>query len=339
MNDLVTIIVPVFNAERYLTKCIESIIHQKYKNIELIMINDGSTDESLKIMKQFAEKDSRIVIIDEKNKGVSHARNIGMDAAQGEYIMFVDADDYIDEKTVERLIYKAKSNNVDIVRFNGYIEDRNSKYNPLGMINDGEILNSCEHEKEIIEIFNSPDRSIQCYSPFLFLKNTNLKKFNERLSYLEDKLFYLENLLNNKKTLFLNERLYYYRFNDQSKTKNISMFGQNIDNILEAHIEIVSFIKKIDSIYENLMKNSTMVLILYRIEYLAENTRYSDFKKYITDCLKNTELKQLLNTKIETRKRLKRIQFYLLKNNYYFLLFSISKTKKILRRLIINENQ
>ena len=91
---LISVIVPVYNVEKYLPECVESIISQTYGNLEIILVDDGSTDRSGKICDEFAEKDSRIVVIHQKNSGVSAARNRGLDVCKGDYISFVDSDDY-----------------------------------------------------------------------------------------------------------------------------------------------------------------------------------------------------------------------------------------------------
>jgi glycosyltransferase involved in cell wall biosynthesis len=93
---LISIVVPVYNSEKYLEKCLVSLINQTYKNIEIIVINDGSTDGSLDIAKQLAKRDSRVKVYSKKNGGLSSARNHGIEKASGEYIGFVDSDDYID---------------------------------------------------------------------------------------------------------------------------------------------------------------------------------------------------------------------------------------------------
>ena len=93
---MISVIVPVYNVENYLGKCLDSLINQTYKDIEIICINDGSTDNSLNILREYEQMDSRIIIIDQKNGGLSNARNIGLKEAAGEYIMFVDSDDWID---------------------------------------------------------------------------------------------------------------------------------------------------------------------------------------------------------------------------------------------------
>ena len=113
-NDLVSIIVPVYNVEKYLRQCIESLINQTYKNIEIILVDDGSTDNSGKICDEYAKNDIRIKAIHQPNKGVSAARNNGLEHATGKYITFVDSDDYIDEKYIEKLYYAITENEADI---------------------------------------------------------------------------------------------------------------------------------------------------------------------------------------------------------------------------------
>ena len=94
-NSKVTIIVPVYNVEKYLRKCLDSLINQTYKNLEIIVIDDGSMDSSGKICDEFAEKDDRVIVIHQKNAGVSIARNVGLDRMSGDYVTFVDSDDYL----------------------------------------------------------------------------------------------------------------------------------------------------------------------------------------------------------------------------------------------------
>lgn len=108
MNNtpLISVIVPVFNAQRFLPKCIGSILNQSYKNLEVLLIDDGSTDKSLEICKKYEQKDNRVVVISQENGGVSSARNNGLRRANGEYICFVDSDDWIPKKSIE-LLYRA----------------------------------------------------------------------------------------------------------------------------------------------------------------------------------------------------------------------------------------
>lgn len=115
--SLVSIIVPVYNVENYLARCLDSIINQSYQNIEILCVNDGSTDSCAYILQQYQKLDSRIKIFNKKNGGLSSARNFGMKNANGEYLLFVDSDDYVSSLIVEKTLYNAKTNNSDVVIF------------------------------------------------------------------------------------------------------------------------------------------------------------------------------------------------------------------------------
>ena len=112
---MITVIIPIYNVSKYLRNCLESVINQTYENLEIICINDGSTDDSLSILKEFKEKDKRIIIIDKKNEGVSIARNEGIEMATGEYLFCIDGDDFIDKDFFEKFYNNAKRNDSDLV--------------------------------------------------------------------------------------------------------------------------------------------------------------------------------------------------------------------------------
>lgn len=113
-NDLISIIVPVFNVEKYLKKCVDSIMDQTYQNFEVILVNDGSTDQSLNICSEYAQKDTRVKVINKINGGLSDARNIGIENATGKYITFIDSDDFIKRDYLEYLYYLIKKYNTKI---------------------------------------------------------------------------------------------------------------------------------------------------------------------------------------------------------------------------------
>jgi len=111
----ISVIVPVYNVEKYLERCFKSLITQTLKDIEIIVVNDGSTDKSLNIINSFKDRDSRLIVIDKENTGVSHCRNIAMDFAKGEYLAFVDSDDWIDNNMLEDMYEQAKEAELDLV--------------------------------------------------------------------------------------------------------------------------------------------------------------------------------------------------------------------------------
>ena len=119
MDNLVSVIVPIHNTGKYLKKCLNSIVNQTYKNLEILLINDGSTDNSAKIIDQFAKKDTRIkVFTNETAQGVSNARNLGLDNASGEYINFVDGDDWILKDAINSLVKTLENNDSDLSQGN-----------------------------------------------------------------------------------------------------------------------------------------------------------------------------------------------------------------------------
>ena len=111
---MISVIVPIYNINKYIERCVYSIINQKYTDLEIILVDDGSTDSSGLICDNLSEKDKRIVVIHKENGGLSSARNAGLDIAKGEYIGFVDGDDYISENMYETLLYKMQQNNADL---------------------------------------------------------------------------------------------------------------------------------------------------------------------------------------------------------------------------------
>ena len=113
-KPLVSVIVPVYNVEKYLEECLDSIINQTLEDIEIICVNDGSTDNSLKILKKYAKKDNRIKIINQKNCGLGCARNSGLNQSQGDYIFFLDSDDYLNPNILEKLYPKALESHSEI---------------------------------------------------------------------------------------------------------------------------------------------------------------------------------------------------------------------------------
>lgn len=142
----VSVIVPVYNIEKYLSKCVESVLGQTYGNFELILVDDGSTDSSGNICDCFSEQDKRIIVIHKKNGGLSSARNAGLDIAKGEYVIFVDGDDYVDSKMIETLLKASMDYDVNLVMCNYVHVDE--KGNQVGIselrIEKPELLSSDE---------------------------------------------------------------------------------------------------------------------------------------------------------------------------------------------------
>lgn len=119
-KGLISVVLPIFNVEKYLDRCVESIVNQTYQNLEIILVDDGSTDRCPLICDSWAKKDKRIKVIHKKNAGLGYARNSGLENALGEYIFFFDSDDYVKKDTIEKVYYTAKKHNCDMVIFGHY---------------------------------------------------------------------------------------------------------------------------------------------------------------------------------------------------------------------------
>ena len=125
MNDLVSIIVPIYNEEKYLGHCLESLLDQSYENLEIICVNDGSTDNSLEILNEYSKRDFRVKLFVQPNQGLSISRNNGLSKANGEYVLFVDCDDWIERDTIKLLYENAQMNDSEVVLYNSVEEYTN----------------------------------------------------------------------------------------------------------------------------------------------------------------------------------------------------------------------
>lgn len=211
-NALVSIIVPVYNAEQYLFKCLNSIVNQTYKNLEIIIVNDGSTDGSDEICRYFEKTDQRIRYVIQENKGVSAARNQGMDLCHGKYIMFVDSDDYVSENIVERLMGHSSPDSLSVCTFDCF-----GKEGKIGQSYHQYDQNSYESRVNYLSSVH------QDWSPFAKLYGCDLVKsirFEEHYKLAEDLFFNVNVICKNPnfKVHAINEALYHYRVDDQSSS-------------------------------------------------------------------------------------------------------------------------
>ena len=212
---MVSIIVPVYNCEDRIRRCVESIIRQSYKNIEVLLVDDGSTDESGRICEEYAAADKRVCVFHQKNAGVSAARNKGITLAKGQYIQFVDSDDYIAEDMTERLVESIKQNGTSC-SICGYVYIQGKQIHEVQLREHYSIAPD-ELESECPGIFgknilNPPWNK-------LYIREEIDSYFDENLSLGEDLLFNLAYLKKAKKVSFVGVCPYYYIENETSLTK------------------------------------------------------------------------------------------------------------------------
>ena len=211
MLPKISIIIPVYNVELYLKDCLDSIITQNYKDFEVLLINDGSSDNSGDICDEYAEKDNRVRVFHKKNAGVSSARNLGLIEAKGEWICFVDSDDWIEPNTLSS-IFPIEDNKIDFIQF-GF-----KQINSLGIV----ILQSnIPNHRSIMEkdaYLNS--RMYHSAICGYVIKKDIIKKykinFPEAIKYGEDQAFILKVLTCCHKILIINKHFYNYRYREGS---------------------------------------------------------------------------------------------------------------------------
>ena len=211
----VSVIVPVYNVEWNLDKCIQSLVKQTYSNLEIILINDGSKDKSLDVCLKYKEQDDRIVVIDKPNTGVSDTRNIGIQNASGEYITFVDSDDWVDETYVEDFNVREFSNDKSII-VQGIIYDyprRNLHHIMFQYPNTKLIIPDSLSEINQYEIFNNGCPVAKLFSSKV-IKDNNIR-FNTKLSLNEDHLFVLDYYRHIDEIKLINRINYHYFFDYQ----------------------------------------------------------------------------------------------------------------------------
>lgn len=216
-TPLVSMIVPVYNAQERIGRCLHSICRQKYKNLEILVVNDGSKDDSWSVIQQFQQKDSRIHAINKENSGVSHTRNMALEQAKGTYIQFVDSDDYLDENATSLLVEKALAWHADLV-ISHFCHVANDKTSVYGFIHHDEASLS---QKEFLLGFMRWPASY--YYGVMWNKlyrraliEENQIRFDTEMSWSEDFLFNLEYYKKAQIFIALHTPVYYYVENQKS---------------------------------------------------------------------------------------------------------------------------
>ena len=270
-EELISIVIPIFNVSKYLEKCIDSIINQTYKNLEIILIDDGSTDNSGEICDKYSQKDNRIKVVHQKNQGVSAARNEGLKRATGNYIGFVDPDDFIESNMYEVIINDIKENQCDIgiCGIRSKNEDnvtlREARKQENIVMSKKELLNTLIQEKSI---------ATSVWDKVFKSELIKEKRFNEKRKVGEDLELILE-IINNKEeinAIYNSSCLYNYLIREKSASKKQD--DKQAMDILEVNDKLL---KMVQSEYpdlqifvmERILKKENMILKKYRISEKA----------------------------------------------------------------------
>lgn len=314
-NPKVSIIIPVYNVEKYLEECLDSIISQTLQDIEIICINDGSTDNSLTILQKYAQKDFRITIIDKQNEGVSAARNDGINAAKGEYITFVDGDDYLKLNACEDIYNHIKNNKPDICVYGNMLFNNNKTKNEPTLLNTLKELQYNDNFSLSELILKLGDQVTNHWYKRDFLHKNKLK-FPLGLVVSEDGIFNIKCFLKNPTVKLISESYYIYRYFREGSTTTSSI---SLDRVLEQkrYCDRSDFYIQIPKEQKMIVDLKIVKSLIYRYSLLnnqkkPENLKYlCDYKKYLNenynedlllDYIEYKNLSKLINQEIINNK-------------------------------------
>lgn len=273
----ISIIVPVYNAEEYLSKCLESLVNQTYRNIEIILVDDGSIDASPQMCDEYAQKDDRIIVIHKENEGLSLTRNVGMTAITGDFFTFVDSDDWLISNYVESLVVALEDNVVDIV-FTSYVKEYKSKHVGVSLFPEdkivfktsegsnevlrrlvGEIGDELQHPEKIENLNTAWGK---CYRTAKF-KQLKFEDSNEIRS--EDLWFNIQSFYLTEGSMYINNHGYHY--NKQNERSIVSTYTPHLAEKFNKLNNMIEDFIRLHSLGENyiLALNNRRVLMLLTI--------------------------------------------------------------------------
>lgn len=333
VNPEISIIIPVYNPGKFINKCLNSIIHQTFKNIEILCIDDGSTDNSLNILKEFQKNDKRIRIFSQENLGAAASRNLGIENSKGNYILFVDADDWIEEDMCEKLYNHAEHLGSDMVLFNSIEHKPNNQFRERIYFDNN---NFKEDYKEFTFDYNFKKNLVMnsmlvVWSKFYsvnFLRKFDLKFSNHEI--FNDVQFHIKSMLHAKKISYFPEILYHYIRLDQPSLQNtrgstkVGLIIFDIFKEIKEYLLLNGFYSEFELEFLRFILNQSEV----RLDIIS-----IDYKEEFFNILKHFILSE--NFSIENLKKLslKHFKFYVhiinSKSYFEFILFHYSADKRM----------
>ena len=314
MKPLISVVIPVYNVEKHLRKCLDSIVNQTYKNLEIILINDGSKDNSDEICREFAEKDDRIVYVSRENRGVSATRNEGIDLSHGDYFSFIDSDDHLELDTYEYLLNLISKHNVDAVNYEHFITYADKEVPHCIAEKNYGLFDRKEAQKQLV--YNVAFAWNKLFSKKII---ENLK-FDETILRGEDSLFARFAFSNADKVWFDSRPLYHYVQSENSAVRgNFRPSQLTAVKLFEAYDEL--YTKDFPELMPKHLSNMENLMIMIYCDMKADKKDYKKEQKEILKIYKKY-YKQALACKDLSKKQKIRFQifrfsprlFYILKN-------------------------
>lgn len=329
-QDIVSIIIPVYNVEKYLIRCLDSVINQSYKNIEIILIDDGSTDASGSICDDFVRRDTRIKAIHKENTGSADSRNKGMKIAKGNYIGFVDSDDWISTDMYEVMINTIKKYKADVVVCN---------YNEIAGVDKHNITADSTssiiefRDKELIEeiILEKRNTGIS-YAPWrAMFKREIIKGIGfETGRYYEDLLFITKAFMKIKQGVYINKRLYNYVIHNESVTHSEKTMKHIVDIIEQTIIQIGILESELPNKTVDFCKRKFYFLVISLYKEMKKKNHMKEEIKYLKEILKSLKKNKWnlieKNMKISTKLLIK---FSLISPDIYIKLCNMKQVCKL----------
>ena len=280
---LISVIIPLYNAEKYLVNCIESVINQSYEKIEVLLINDGSTDNSQEICDAYVIKDHRVKVIHKQNQGVSSARNLGIDESKGEYISFVDSDDWLAPSAFGQIVDCISKDKVDAVMFEYFVDNYNGN-----KIHEtyAELHGLMNCEKAIKTTISPINRFV--WSKVFSRKIIGNIRFDTTIHFGEDTLFAALVMDKANRIFYLSKPLYHY-FQSQNSATRVA-FNPRVFTGVEAYRQLVELcnlkypltIDIAQTAYKNIILN-TIIILLNNPDYIyfqkVKKTLINEFRK------------------------------------------------------------
>lgn len=287
-NVLVSVIMPVYNGQKYILQAVQSVLEQEYKNIELIVVDDGSTDSTFTLCAEIKKRDKRLNIVRKKNEGVSSARNEALRILKGKYVMFVDSDDWIAHKMITQMVSVAEENKSDVVicEYYNYVE-KQKRFEKI-------TLKEYPSKSFLDLILDDTTK----YGGFawnkLVLKEWITCTFSENIHYLENLLFLVQNAQKPTRFSIVHQPLYYYRINDESAVHCLKYSPKKV-SILDALDELISLVPEkylalykyryVARCYEN-----RFYCIYYHLDMKKINIGMCVAKRYYSEIIKSIDL-------------------------------------------------
>ena len=326
-REKISIIIPVFNVEKYIEKCLESVINQTYENLEIIVVDDGSTDHSGFICDEYAKKDERIRVIHQDNKGISVTRNVGINEASGDYIAFVDSDDYIDNEMYEILLKCIETYDADIAicKFDRF--DNHKHY----LNEDSEQITIYEG----YDIFEYEFRKHEHIQMTHVLWNKLYKKeMFHNIKFLPDRIaedFFIHNHIygKSKKIVLIDKSLYHYCIGRNESYMSMSYNGNRIDEIYARQERVYMVKDKVSKeLYQEMITEYINTSMLH-MQYIEDSNLEVEEKQKL--------MKDICNILTKDKKILQKNMIHKGSNTLRFFLFACLKEKYIRFMKIINK--